>query len=596
MTMDAPHNSTAPRLRAFVAAHAQATRWTAAALVGAAAIAACCWWMQPPEPTWVYVLGGQELGEAAMQSVCHALDAEGLADYHVDGRRLRVPRPKVGAYAAALKKQQALLGGSYAAFDKAADQEKWWSSSAQDDRRWELARQKSLAQQIEQFPEIETASVLIDRASPRGLRASADVRATVTIKTRPAREMPAYRVRQIRSIVAGSVADLAPERVTVVDLTGKTLLELGNAGEPSDELLNRIKEFEVHFAEKIRGVLGHIPEAHVTVSVELDTTRERRTEQVLYRPAEKAKPAATTASGRLEHPSVVANAAVDLPTEQRAAATEIGPTHQETWEEHVALAPKSVTVAVAVPQDVVASLFGGDHGKLPTDWKERIASLVASAVPAGITSKITVAAFAREPARQALGPTTPHRAADSWPSWGAMAGLGAAATVILATGMLRRRQFAASASAAVPSDEAMRDSDAEWAELTRQRASRQRELVRVEAPRSAVRHRPHLVQADIHGFEDIRRLASSGLQAVLAAVDGRLWAPALRGASRELRDVVLSHMTPHAAGLLRSEIASPGPVRLGDVEAAQQEILEVVRRLDHTGDLVLEDRPETNHE
>jgi flagellar biosynthesis/type III secretory pathway M-ring protein FliF/YscJ len=586
-------------LRDFAVAHPLAARWTIAVAVAVAALAACGWWLQPREPAWVYVLGGQELGEAAMHSVCHALDAEGLADYQVEGRRLRVPRLKVGAYAAALKKQQALPGGSYAAFDEAADQAKWWSSSVQDDRRWELARQKSLAQQIEQFPEIDVASVLIDRASPRGLRGSADVRATVTIKTRPAREMPAHRVRQIRSIVAGSVADLAPERVTVVDLTGKTLLELGSSGtgdERSDELLNRIKEFEDHFGEKIRGVLSHVPEAHVTVSVELDTTRERRTEQVLYQPAEQTKPSAANRAARPDCPSVMANAAVDLPNDPRATAPEIAPTHQETWEEHVAFAPKRVTVAVALPQDVAVALFGGEGGKLPADWKERIQTLVASAVPSGITSKITVAAFAREPAGPPNASTADRRSVESWPSWGAMAGLGAAATVILATGMLRRRQWGANSSTAVAGAAAGRDADSAWAEHDPHCASRQRDLVRVESPRSTTRNRPHLVQKDIHSFEDIRRLASSGLQAVLAAVDGRLWAPALRGASRELRDVVLAHMTPHAAGLLRVEIASPGPVRLGDVETAQQEILEVVRRLDHTGDLVLEDRQETIHE
>jgi flagellar motor switch protein FliG len=101
-----------------------------------------------------------------------------------------------------------------------------------------------------------------------------------------------------------------------------------------------------------------------------------------------------------------------------------------------------------------------------------------------------------------------------------------------------------------------------------------------------------LIQTTISGFEDLRWLAPSSLQAVLGAVDSRLWAPALRGASRELSERILTHMPARAAVLLRHEIEFPGPVRLGDVETAQHEILEVVRRLDHTGDLVLEDRQE----
>jgi type III secretory pathway lipoprotein EscJ len=482
-----------------------------------------------------------------------------------------------------------LPAGSYVALEQAAQQTSWWSSSAQEERRWQLGKQKMLAQMIEGIPEIESASVLIDRSPPRGLRSNADVRATVTVKPRGGSKLPPHIVRHIRTIVCGSVCDLAADKVAVVDLTGKTLLEFGASTAGADDLLDRMKEFEEHYTQKIRSVLGYIPDVLVTVNVELDTTRQRRTEQVV--PAPEEEPIGPPNLEAMAPATVSANTAAELPSSVAAPPrAPKRPTQQQTWEEHVALAPKDVTVAIAVPEDATVRLISSTASSDPdADWSRRIKDQVAHAIPAGVATKISVESYPRDTGRTSAGVAGESQAYSEWLHWTAAAGIGVGVALMVALAGLRRHH---SASVAV-THESLHAGPATLATNPQDAGTGpRRDLVRIEQRAASSRSVPHLGQVGISNFEDLRCLAPSSLQAVLAAVESRLWAPALRGASRELCERILSHMPTRAAALLRNEMEYRGPVRLGDVETAQHEILEVVRRLDHTGDLVLQDREE----
>ena len=544
-----------------------------------------------------YLLGGQEFNATQLQAICRALDSEGVTGFQVDGLRVKVPCEQLAQCATAIAKHDVLPASSYSALEKAAAQTTFWTTNAQDDRRWELGKQKMLAQMIEEMPDIENARVLIDRTAPRGLRSESEVRATVTIKPRPGRELPPFRIRQIRSMLAGSVAGLQPDNIAVVDLNGRALLELGTSDSTSDDLLLRMKQFEDHFTFKIRNVLSYLPDVMVTVSVELDTTRQRRTEQMVL-PANDEPDAERRKDESLSSTAVSANSAVDLdPGEEPRPQAESRPTQQQVWEEHVPLAPKSVTVAVEVPQDYVAAIPATPSSAEPDAWKIQIRDRVSSAIPAGVTANIHVTSYPRGVVRT---PSTTNGAAGmfdrTWIPWVA-AGVVITLTFMLGLGAVRwhtarsmKRFSPVHVYGAADASDALANSPHSETEQKR------RELVRIERMPAARGRGPHLMQATISSFEDLRWLAPSSLQAVLSAVDSRLWAPALRGASRELSEQILAHMPARAAVLLRHEIEFPGPVRLGDVETAQQEVLEVVRRLDHTGDLMLEDREEVRHE
>tara|TARA_B100000405_G_scaffold138836_1_gene97184 strand:+ start:19 stop:1059 length:1041 start_codon:yes stop_codon:yes gene_type:complete len=91
-------------------------------------------------------------------------------------------------------------------------------------------------------------------------------------------------------------------------------------------------------------------------------------------------------------------------------------------------------------------------------------------------------------------------------------------------------------------------------------------------------------------FEDILFVDDKGIQGVLREIDNTELSMALKTASEELKDKVFSNMSNRAAETILEDMEYMGPVRLSDVEAAQQRIVDVVRRLEDAGELIITGR------
>jgi flagellar motor switch protein FliG len=91
-------------------------------------------------------------------------------------------------------------------------------------------------------------------------------------------------------------------------------------------------------------------------------------------------------------------------------------------------------------------------------------------------------------------------------------------------------------------------------------------------------------------FEDILLVNDKGIQAVLKEVDNDELAVALKTASEQLKAKIFSNMSERAASLIKEDMQYMGPVRISDVEAAQQRIVDIVRRLEETGEVVIQGR------
>jgi flagellar motor switch protein FliG len=89
-------------------------------------------------------------------------------------------------------------------------------------------------------------------------------------------------------------------------------------------------------------------------------------------------------------------------------------------------------------------------------------------------------------------------------------------------------------------------------------------------------------------FEDINKFSGKDVQTVLKNVETSQWAMALKGASEELKQKIMSNMSQRAADMLREEMEYLGPVRLSSVEQVQQQIVDVVRRLEDAGEVSLQ--------
>jgi flagellar motor switch protein FliG len=89
-------------------------------------------------------------------------------------------------------------------------------------------------------------------------------------------------------------------------------------------------------------------------------------------------------------------------------------------------------------------------------------------------------------------------------------------------------------------------------------------------------------------FEDLSVLDPPSLQKILREIDMRDLAVSLKSASEKLKTALLSCISKRAAETVNEEMGFMGPLKLKDIEAAQQRIIEVVRRLEGEGEIELD--------
>jgi len=88
-------------------------------------------------------------------------------------------------------------------------------------------------------------------------------------------------------------------------------------------------------------------------------------------------------------------------------------------------------------------------------------------------------------------------------------------------------------------------------------------------------------------FDDITKFSDRDIQSILKNVESSQWAMALKGASEELKQKILGNMSKRAATLLTEEMEYLGPVRASSVEQVQQQIVDIIRRLEDAGEITI---------
>ncbi len=101
-------------------------------------------------------------------------------------------------------------------------------------------------------------------------------------------------------------------------------------------------------------------------------------------------------------------------------------------------------------------------------------------------------------------------------------------------------------------------------------------------------HLGSAIRRKMFSFDDLQRLQAADLQRVLREVDSADLAVAMKSATEALREKIYTSISKRAAESLRDEISMLGPVRLKDVETAQDTIIQVVRRLEEEGSVSLD--------
>ncbi|NLY76952.1 MAG: flagellar motor switch protein FliG [Tissierellia bacterium] len=87
-------------------------------------------------------------------------------------------------------------------------------------------------------------------------------------------------------------------------------------------------------------------------------------------------------------------------------------------------------------------------------------------------------------------------------------------------------------------------------------------------------------------FEDIVSLDNRSIQRIIREIDNSQWAIALKGASEEVKEVIFANMSKRLVEMIKEDIDFMGPVRVRDIEEAQQSIVNVIRKLEEDGEII----------
>jgi flagellar motor switch protein FliG len=88
-------------------------------------------------------------------------------------------------------------------------------------------------------------------------------------------------------------------------------------------------------------------------------------------------------------------------------------------------------------------------------------------------------------------------------------------------------------------------------------------------------------------FEDVGKIDDRGIQLLLKEVPNDRLLLALKTANEDIRTKVFKNISARAAEMLKEDLANMGPARLSDVETAQQEVVNVARRLESEGKILI---------
>ena len=88
-------------------------------------------------------------------------------------------------------------------------------------------------------------------------------------------------------------------------------------------------------------------------------------------------------------------------------------------------------------------------------------------------------------------------------------------------------------------------------------------------------------------FEDILTLDNRAIQTVLREVDNNELAIALKNANEDVQKVIFDNLSSRLASMIKEDMEFMGPVRLKDVEDAQQKIVNIIRKLEDSGEIVI---------
>ncbi len=448
------------------------------------------------------LLGGRAFSQSELTAIEAAFAKAGLGKSHVTGSQIRIPRGKKDLYLAALADGNALPADFYKYLDEAIKADNPFSSAKSVSMNYQNAKQKEIALIIGRMSGIESASVLFDEETKRGLTQTKQKTAMVSVQTRSG-ELDEDQVKAIRNVVASAYAGLDRRHITITDLSGRTYGgAIGPDGNPEDGSLyaDHKLRYEREFQRKIQSQLAYIPGVIVNVNAELNPEMLHSSTMIKYDPKpvnifsnETTKEQKSHSAGVAGRPGAVPNG-VDQPGNRGIAVTAPAggaeseltetksnvqnlPGADTTLTQIAPLVPRKITASIDIPASYYVEIWkkrnpqpadkpakppdAAEIATIETETKKSIQEKVRNLLPdfdkgTNPYPHVVVETYTDLPKPAAVPPTFAQSAttwlADNWQTL-ALVGVGLVSLLML-RGMVRALPApAAPAAAAAPSSQ-----------------------------------------------------------------------------------------------------------------------------------------------
>jgi len=467
-------------------------------------------------------------------------------DYRVVAGRLMVRRDQADRARAMLETEG--IGGTdlVSRFERLAKEDNIWRSGAQNDRRWQVAKMAALSGMIGNFPSVRRATVILEPGRPRKLGTPAVApTAAVHVIMEDDSPMGSALAQSIADLVAGSVAGMKAEDVRIVDSTGRSYRCGGGAARPPAVVVDAAPPSGGRApAGSVKGARG---DGGTDPAGELQSRWPVRKAAGIAVGVLLAGGAAwlvlSRRKGRRRAPA---------DQEARAGAPEGAEArdgdHDSGAEESQA-PPAFDFLRDMSPQELAACL-NAEHPQtlavilahLPSDKAAAVLAVLGEDKQVEVACRLVDLGQIDAEIVAEIERTLSSRLSGGGGDAQAFGGMTVVAQILHHAGYATEKTVI----------EALEDRRPTVAEGIRRR---------------------------LFVFEDLARMPAGQLRQALSGFEYDELAVALRTAGKELSKKLLSCLPTRAAKRVRREMSRIGPVRLSDVEAAQQRVVDAVRRL-----------------
>lgn len=539
----------------------------------------------------------------------------------LEGGRLLAGREHVEDLRAVLAAEG--VGGKQASltFDQLARENDLWRSSAQNAKRWQAAKMAVLSDLVKRFPSVRDATVLFEMGSTRTLGGdSSRPTAAVKLTLAPGERMSQRLAGAIADLVAGSIVGMRRQDVRIVDDTGRSYRT--DDGIAAEDPIERLRTAETYYVDKIRSAVRYVGGAVVSATVVAEGATERCTGASISVPRSYLAGACRSVHGGGEpnDAALTAFAVEAMERLRKAAASAAGVDPSKvtaSWHYDAAgtVAPLAgPTAGGGEPQadarPMTASVglaLGGVFCGLLAMLRRRLraASGVEEEEAAEAAAAAAAAAKAEDPmgflrrmgpaellallhgehpqttalvlshveaatAAGVLAQLEPGQQVDVARRIGELERVDPEVTAEVARGLARR----VSPTAAAPAGGA-----GKVARILHHAGFATEQTV-LDALAGQQPNLAEQIRKSMFVFEDLSLLPPTMLASALEGVKSEELAVALRTAGNEVKNKVLGSLSREASRLVRRQMDEIGPVRLSDVEAAQDRVVTAVRRLE----------------